>query len=109
MLLVGCGSFWLVPLLFLPLVRRVPSVRELVCVIVFVGIGLLLEVWMFLHYLAPLIAVCIALNCVVLSRIAKMRSTPRAGAIMAAVLAILSLASAVSRTFEATTGVAQDL
>jgi hypothetical protein len=68
------GGLGLVPLLFLPLSHRDSTVRLFTASACLLVAALLIETYMFLHYMAPLIVVGTLLACLVLDRLWKLRS-----------------------------------
>jgi hypothetical protein len=69
------GGLGLVPLLFLPFFQRDRAVRLFTWCAGLLVVTLLVETYLFLHYMAPLIVIGTLLTCVMLDRLWKRRKT----------------------------------
>jgi hypothetical protein len=99
------GGLGLAPLVFLPIFRRDSTVRLFTWCAGLLILAVLLETYLFLHYLAPLIVVGTLLGCMMLDRLWKRRKTScRDRVVLVGVLSAMMLVGPAWRAVQAMGG-----
>src|SRR5690242_7244405 len=99
------GGLGLAPLVFLPIFRRDSTVRLFTWCAGLLTLAVLLETYLFLHYLAPLIVVGTLLGCMMLDRLWKRRKTScRDRVVLVGVLSAMMLVGPAWRAVQAMGG-----
>ena len=99
------GGFALAPLLLLPLLWRDRQVRLFAGCAALLVAALACEIWLFFHYMAPLVAVGILLVGLALDRLWRFRRAPaRDRVLLVSILAVLALTGPVWRAGNAVAG-----
>ena len=99
------GGFAMAPLVLLPLLWRDQQVRLFAGCAVLLSAILVSEIWLFFHYMAPLVVVGILLVCLALDRLWRFRRAPaRDRVVLVSVLTMLALTGPLWRASNALAG-----